>query len=143
MGPPTAAPNSLLTSLGLSCPTGRKNGLALRWLSVWKENNEPRRLFVPLLIWTLTADPPASPCSASKLLVTTLTVSSDSRAGTYAATCGSQMFVVLTPSIRMLLELRLAPLTLKTSAREGFDGTECASAGGVKPGNTRNRYWKF
>ena len=31
------------------------------------------------------------------------------------------MFVVLTPSIRVLLELRLAPFTLNTSAREGFD----------------------
>ena len=86
------------------------------------------------------ADPPARPCSASKLLVTTFTVSSDSSAGTYAATCGSQMLVVLTPSIRMLLELRLAPLTLNTSARDGLDGTECASAGGVKPGSTRNKY---
>src|SRR5438093_13391459 len=89
------------------------------------------------------AEPPASPCSASKLLVTTLTVSSDSSAGTYAATCGSQTLVVLTPSIRMLFELRLAPLTLNTRARDGFDGTECASAGGVKPGSTRNRYWQF
>src|SRR5205823_6706101 len=88
-------------------------------------------------------DPPASPCSASKLLVTMLTVSRDSSAGTYAATWGSQIFVVLTPSIRMLLELRLAPLTLNTSARDGLDGTECASAGGVKPGSTRNRYWEF
>src|SRR5688572_1144832 len=78
----------------------------------------------PLLICALIADPPASPCSASKLLVTTLTASSDSSAGTYAATCGSQMFVVLTPSIRVLLELRLAPFTLKTSARDGFEGTE-------------------
>ena len=32
------------------------------------------------------------------------------------------MLVVLTPSMRMLLELRLAPLTLKTSARDGFGG---------------------
>ena len=84
----------------------------------------------------MIADPPASPCSASKLLVTTFTVSSDSSAGTYAATCGSQMFVVLTPSIRVLFELRLAPFTLKTIARDGFDGIECASAGGVNPGIT-------
>ena len=51
-----------------------------------------------------------------------------------------QMFVVLTPSMRMLFELRLAPLTLNTSARDGLDGTECASAGGVNPGRTRNMY---
>ena len=107
---------------------------------MWYSNAEPRIVFVPLLICTLIADPPASPCSASKLFVTTFTVSSDSSAGTYAATCGSQMFVVLTPSMRMLFELRLAPLTLNTSARDGFEGTECASAGGVKPGRTRNKY---
>src|SRR5215204_2105218 len=98
-------------------------------------------VLVPLLICALIAEPPARPCSASKLLVTTLTASSDSSAGTYAATCGSQMLVVLTPSMRTLLELRLAPLTLKTRARDGFDGTECASAGGVKPGSVRNMYW--
>src|ERR671934_215438 len=108
---------------------------------VWYSNAEPVSLFVPLFTCTLITDPPASPCSASKLLVTTLTVSSDSSAGTYAATCGSQTFVVLTPSIRMLLELRLAPLTFNTSAGDGLDGTECASAGGVKPGITRNKYW--
>src|SRR5688572_31204424 len=33
----------------------------------------------PLLICALIAEPPARPCSASKLLVTTLTASSDSR----------------------------------------------------------------
>ncbi len=51
------------------------------------------------------------------------------------------MLVVLTPSMRTLFELRLAPLTLKTSARDGLEGTEWASAGGVNPGSTRNRYW--
>src|SRR5712692_4489392 len=119
---------------------GRKKSRARRCWLWWYSNSDPWKSLVPLLIWTLMAEPPASPCSASKLLVTTLTVSSDSSAGTYAATWGSQILVVLTPSIRMLLELRLAPLTLKTSARDGFDGTECASAGGVKPGSTRNRY---
>ena len=51
------------------------------------------------------------------------------------------MFVVLTPSIRVLFELSLAPFTLKTSAREGFDGIECASAGGVKPGSVLKSCW--
>src|SRR6266496_1005928 len=67
-----------------------------------------------------------------KPLVTTLTVSIDSRAGTYAETWGSQTFVELTPSMRVLLELRLAPFTLNTSEREGVEGTEWASWGGVK-----------
>jgi hypothetical protein len=49
---------------------------------VWYSNAEPRSALVPLLICALMAEPPARPCSASKLLVTTLTVSSDSSAGT-------------------------------------------------------------
>ena len=93
---------------------------------------------MPLLICTLIAAPPASPCSASKLLVTTLTVSIDSSAGTYATTCGSHTLVELTPSMRVLLPWLLAPLTLNVSARDGFEGTECASAGGVKPGSVTN-----
>ena len=92
-----------------------------------------RNVFVPLLICTLMAEPPASPCSASKLLVTTLTVSIDSRAGTYAAMCGIPTYVEVTPSIRVLFAL-LAPLTLKTCARDGLEAIECASPGGVKPG---------
>ena len=51
-------------------------------LVVWNSNAEPRNVLVPLLTCTLIAAPPARPCSASKLLVTTLTVSIDSRAGT-------------------------------------------------------------
>ncbi len=51
------------------------------------------------------------------------------------------MLVVLTPSIRVLFELREAPLTLNVSARDGLDGTECASDGGVKPGITLNKFW--
>jgi hypothetical protein len=33
--------------------------------------------------------------------------------------------------MRMLFDARLPPLTLKTSEREGFGGTECAFSGGV------------
>ena len=47
-------------------------------------NAEPCSVFVPLLICTFTDAPPAIPCSASKLLVTTLTVSIASMAGVYA-----------------------------------------------------------
>jgi hypothetical protein len=46
-------------------------------------------------------------------------------------TCGSQTLVALAPSMRMLFDARLPPLTLKTSEREGFGGTECAFSGGV------------
>src|SRR5712692_1998004 len=138
MRPPSAPPNWLYTSFGLLCPGGRKNGLALILWSELYSNAEPCSSFVPLLVCKLMAAPPASPCSASKLLVTTFTVSMDSSDGTYATTCGSWMTVELAPSIRVLFELRLDPFTLKASAREGLVGTECAFAGGANPGSVRN-----
>src|SRR5438105_13451740 len=126
-------------ALGLfTSPGGTASGHALRCWLVWYSNSDPCTWLVPLLICTLVAAPPARPCSASKLLVTTLTVSMDSSAGTYAVTCGSQILVELIPSMRVLFDERLEPLTLKTSERDGLDGTECASAGGVKPGSVLN-----
>jgi hypothetical protein len=41
--------------------------------------------------------------------------------------------------MRVLFDERLAPLALKTSERDGFDGIECAFSGGVTPGSVRNR----
>jgi len=67
--------------LGLRSPGGRKKGLALVALLLWYQNREPWRSFVPLLMETLTAAPPAKPVSASKELVVMLTVSIDSSAG--------------------------------------------------------------
>src|SRR5713226_7714319 len=138
IGPPTAPPNWLYTNFGLFCPTGRKNGLALMACTELYSKAAPCRSLVPLLVCTLIAAPPARPCSASKLLVTTFTVSMDSSDGTYATTCGSWMTVELAPSIRVLFELRLEPFTLKASAREGLVGTECAFTGGANPGSVRN-----
>lgn len=51
----------------------------------------------------------------------------------------SQGLTVVAPSIRVLLMLRLTPLTLKASDRKGFVWMECTSSGGVKPGNVLNR----
>jgi hypothetical protein len=51
------------------------------------------------------------------------------------------MLVELTPSMRVLLPWLLVPLTLKVRARDGFDGIECASSGGEKPGSVRNTSW--
>src|SRR2546426_9459762 len=133
MGPPTAPPNWLYTSLGLRWPGGRKKGLAFIACTELYSNTAPCRSFVPLLVWTLMAAPPARPCSASKLLVTTFTVSMDSSEGTYATICGSWITVELAPSMRVLFELRPEPLTLNASAREGLVGTEWALAGGAKP----------
>jgi len=56
-------------------------------------------------------------------------------------TCGSQTLVALAPSMRLWFDARLPPLTLKTSEREGFYGTERAFSGGVMPGGVRNRFW--
>jgi hypothetical protein len=49
--------------------------------------------------------------------------------------------VVLTPSILVLFELLLAPLTLNSSARDGFDGIEWGSTGGEIPGRTLKSRW--
>jgi hypothetical protein len=51
------------------------------------------------------------------------------------------MLVLLAPSTRVLLMLRLVPLTLNTSAREGFDGIEWALPGGENPATVRNSCW--
>ena len=62
---------------------GRLNALfatVLALSSSWfrSKNAEPRSSFVPDFVTTVTAAPAAMPWSASKLLVETLTVSSDS-----------------------------------------------------------------
>ena len=50
---------------------------------MWYSKAEPWTSLPPDLICRLIAAPPARPCSASKELVTTLTVSIDSSAGLY------------------------------------------------------------
>src|SRR5262249_52238193 len=45
--------------------------------------------------------------------------------------------------MRVLFDERLAPLTLKTSERDGFDGIEGAFSGGVMPGSVRERFWEL
>src|SRR5438067_12083427 len=119
MGPPSAAPNWLYTNFGFLCPAGRKNGFAFIRCKELYSKSAPCKSLVPLLVCTLMAAPPARPCSASKLLLTTLTVSIDSSDGTYATMCGSWMTVELAPSIRVLFELRLEPFTLNAKARDG------------------------
>ena len=52
---------------------------------------------------TVTAPPPAIPCSASKLLVETLTESIVSAGDTYMLWFGSQMFMLVAPSVRVEL----------------------------------------
>jgi len=66
---------------GLIYPAGAKKGRAWVLLLLWNQKAEPCTAFVPLLIWTLIAAPPAKPCSASKEFVTTSTVSMASSEG--------------------------------------------------------------
>ena len=61
---------------------------------------------------TVIAAPPALPCSASKLLVLTFTVSIVSAGETSIVWCGSQMFTLVAPSVLVPLLLRSRPLTL-------------------------------
>src|SRR5690606_13403870 len=110
-----------------------KNALAFQSAVLWKKNAEPLRSFVPDLVTTAIAAPPAMPVSASKLLVTMLTVSIVSAEGTMPAWWGSQTLMLAAPSIRVLLLLRLTPFTLTLSDRCGVDPVEFWKAPGVAP----------
>ena len=80
--PADRAAEHVLVVLGLvaGSPAGSSCARASSRASRYS-NAEPCSVFVPLLICTFTDAPPAMPCSASKLLVTTLTVSIASMAG--------------------------------------------------------------
>ena len=56
---------------------------------------------MPDFVITVTAAPPAIPCSASKLLVEMLTVSMVSAGEMYMLWFGSQMFMFVAPSVRV------------------------------------------
>ena len=74
-------------------------------------------------------------------MVTTSTDWMDSIAGIYATALGRQIFVLLAPSMRVLVPCPLVPFTLKINAREGFPGMEIWLPGGEKPGSITNRFW--
>src|SRR5437868_2181161 len=94
--------------------------------------------FVPLLVITVIAAPPARPCSASKLLVEILTVSIDSAGGTYSEWCGSQVMTLVAPSIRVLFEFLAVPLILVVRLRFGVSVVAFWNREGIAPG-TRSR----
>src|SRR5690349_20604963 len=119
-------------NLGLFWLTGRKNARAVRLLLVLYSNRVPWTLFVPVLIFTLIAAEPASPCSASMLLVTTLTVSIASTAGANAAPPRIQTLRSLAPSMVKLTALWDAPFTVDVVMREGLVGSGPYCEGGVK-----------
>src|SRR5438034_11179409 len=80
---------------------------------------EPCHWFVPDLVITVTAAPPAIPCSASKLLVDTLTVSIVSVGETYMLWFGSQTFMFVAPSVRVEFCVFGWPLMLVAIDRAG------------------------
>ncbi len=83
---------------------------------------------------TVMAAPPAMPCSASKLLVLTFTVSIVSAGETSMVWCGSQMFTLVAPSVFVPLLFRFRPLTFVLSARPGVSTSLFCMTPGVAPG---------
>src|SRR6478735_8110431 len=102
---------------------------------------EPLMLLVPDLVTTAIAAPPAIPVSASKLLVTMLTLSIVSADATMPAWCGSQMLMLAAPSIRVLLLFGFVPLTNVRSDRWGVEPVEFWNAPGVAPGTRFISAW--
>ena len=90
---------------------------------------------------TVIAAPPAMPCSASKLLVLTFTVSIVSAGETYIVWCGSQMFTLVAPSVLVPFVFRSWPLTLVVSARPGVSTSLFCWRAGVAPGTRLISVW--
>ena len=82
---------------------------------------------------TVTAAPPAFPCSASKLLVEMFTVSTVSAGEMYMLWFGSQMFMFVAPSVRVVLFVFTWPLTLVASDRAGVSVSALPNAIGRRP----------
>ena len=122
-------------------PTPKKYGFAFS-LSLLKHSNaDPLNWFVPDLVMTVTAAPPAMPCSASKLLVEMLTVSIVSAGDTYMLWFGSQMFMFVAPSVRVELFVFACPLTLVAIDRAGVSVSALPNAIGVVPGTRFISAW--
>ena len=90
---------------------------------------------------TVTAAPPALPCSASKLLVDTFTVSTVSAGEMYMLWFGSQMFMFVAPSVRVELTVFAWPLTLVASERAGVSVSALPKAIGEVPGTRFSSAW--
>src|SRR5882757_5210194 len=92
---------------------------------------------------TLIADPPAAPCSALKLPVTTLTLSTASVGGTYAIRLARRGKVSIAPSMRVVFVALDTPFTLTAIARAGLLAAEFCSCGGDDPGTSAYKAWKL
>ena len=106
----------------------KKNGEAFSLSLLKNSNAEPLNSFVPDLVTTVIAAPPAMPCSASKLLVEMLTVSIVSAGEMFMLCDGSQMLTLVAPSVRVALLLIAWPLTLVASERDGVSVSAFCSA---------------
>src|SRR6185437_7822977 len=106
-------------SLGRTEDEMLKKLRSVRLLSVWNSKAVKWNWLVPLFVTTLIAAPPASPCSASKSLVVTFTVSMDSAGGTYRLCAGSEPRILSAPSSRVLLLVFVVPLILVLRDRPG------------------------
>ena len=96
---------------------------------------------MPDLVITVIAAPPALPCSASKLAVLTLTVSTVSAGDTYMTWCGSQMLTFVAPSVFVALVLGFCPLTNVRSDRPGVSTSLFWKVAGVAPGIRLSSDW--
>ena len=83
------------------------------------------------------------PCSASKLLVDTSTVSTVSAGETYMRWFGSQMFMFVAPSVRVELFVFAWPFTLVAIDRAGVSVSALPNAIGVVPGTRFSSAWKL
>src|SRR5271154_4244401 len=91
--------------------------------------------FEPLFNSTVTEGPPESPCSASGVLVTTLTLCIASTEGTKVVYCWTQGLVALTPSMRTLGPWVPVPLAANCMDLEGlFVPPASCPPGGTTPG---------
>ena len=84
---------------------------------------------------TVIAAPPAIPCSASKLLVLTFTVSTVSAGETSIVWCGSQMFTLVAPSVFVPLLFRFKTVDVRRQrATRRIDFAVLLCGPGVAPG---------
>src|SRR3982751_3379555 len=125
-------PKMFRIDTGFLYPVGRKYvGSLLKCWLLLNHQPVPCRLLVPDFVATVTAAPPAIPCSASKLPVLTLTVSMDSDGCTIATWWGSQMLMLTAPSVRVLLLFVAVPFTNERKARPGVSTTAFWNSGGL------------
>src|SRR5918992_4396091 len=151
IGPPSDPPNMCcssgslfgfpLFSLQLN-PQGRNEyAVALSFSLLKNSNAEPLNWFVPDLVMTVMAAPPAIPCSASNVAVDTLTVSIVSAGATYITWFGSQMLTLVAPSVRVALFVFAWPLTLVVIERAGVSVSALPNDIGIVPGTRLTRAW--